>query len=89
LVLISSSDEKSANSANATVAIFSTAHRGPLLLFFFDYTSFPLFLQYLAEEARKKQELENCRLADFQIKTTLGTLLLFFSRERAAGYENS
>jgi hypothetical protein len=30
------------------------------------------FWQYLADEARKKQELESCKLSDFQVKTTLG-----------------
>jgi hypothetical protein len=29
-------------------------------------------VQYIAEESRKKQELANCRLADFEIKSTLG-----------------
>ena len=37
------------------------------------YQIWPSFIQqYIAEENRKKQELANCKLADFEIKSTLG-----------------
>ena len=34
--------------------------------------------QYIAEENRKKQELANCRLADFEIKSTLGNYITMY-----------
>eukprot|EP00291_Cryptomonas_curvata_P027808 CAMPEP_0172212568 /NCGR_PEP_ID=MMETSP1050-20130122/37089_1 /TAXON_ID=233186 /ORGANISM="Cryptomonas curvata, Strain CCAP979/52" /LENGTH=361 /DNA_ID=CAMNT_0012893263 /DNA_START=151 /DNA_END=1236 /DNA_ORIENTATION=+ len=40
-----------------------------------EFTEYKLQMSpaYVAEESRKKQELSTCRLADFEIKSTLGT----------------